>query len=200
MTIPLRCPACGAPLPAIYTMELNCRACHAVLGITLLAAPAELPRVVIRLLSPGQSIIQTIMAVHDLTGCGHRAAKELAEGPMPVDLRIADPTLDLAAALHRFDAAGARYELLVAPPPPAAPRETATLDPPPPPRGQVLLVYPGPHKINVIKALREVSGLGLADAKDIVDRAPAPFPVKPGVTTAELVALFTRVGARIRVD
>ena len=38
----------------------------------------------------------------------------------------------------------------------------------------VILTAAGPHKINVIKAVREVTSLGLKEAKDLVDSAPKP--------------------------
>lgn len=47
----------------------------------------------------------------------------------------------------------------------------------------VILASAGGQKINVIKAVREVTGLGLKEAKDLVDGAPKP--VKEGVERAE---------------
>ena len=47
----------------------------------------------------------------------------------------------------------------------------------------VILVAAGSNKINVIKAVREVTNLGLKEAKDLVDGAPKP--VKEGVSKAE---------------
>ena len=41
----------------------------------------------------------------------------------------------------------------------------------------------GPNKINVIKVVREITGLGLKEAKDLVEAAPKP--VKEGVSKAE---------------
>jgi large subunit ribosomal protein L7/L12 len=41
----------------------------------------------------------------------------------------------------------------------------------------------GPNKINVIKAVREITGLGLKEAKDLVEAAPKPL--KEGVSKAE---------------
>jgi large subunit ribosomal protein L7/L12 len=46
-----------------------------------------------------------------------------------------------------------------------------------------VLTGPGPAKIAVIKVVRAVTGLGLKEAKDLVDSAPAP--VKEGVTQEE---------------
>ena len=47
----------------------------------------------------------------------------------------------------------------------------------------VVLVAAGSSKIGVIKVVREITGLGLKDAKGLVDGAPAP--VKEGVDKAE---------------
>src|SRR3990170_1806969 len=47
----------------------------------------------------------------------------------------------------------------------------------------VVLAATGENKVNVIKAVREVTSLGLKEAKDLVDGAPKP--VKEGVTKAE---------------
>lgn len=47
----------------------------------------------------------------------------------------------------------------------------------------VVLAGAGEKKVNVIKAVREITGLGLKEAKDLVDGAPSP--VKEGVSKAE---------------
>lgn len=47
----------------------------------------------------------------------------------------------------------------------------------------VVLTSPGDAKINVIKAVREITGLGLKEAKDLVDSAPKP--VREGVSKAD---------------
>ena len=64
----------------------------------------------------------------------------------------------------------------------------------------VVLTAAGPNKITVIKAVREVTSLGLKEAKDLVDGAPKP--VKEGVSKDEAEALkkkFTDVGASVEV-
>jgi large subunit ribosomal protein L7/L12 len=50
----------------------------------------------------------------------------------------------------------------------------------------VILKEIGPNKINVIKAVRELTNLGLKEAKDLVEAAPKP--VKEGVSKAEAEA------------
>ena len=47
----------------------------------------------------------------------------------------------------------------------------------------VMLTEIGANKVSVIKAVREITGLGLKEAKDLVDGAPKP--VKEGVSKAE---------------
>jgi large subunit ribosomal protein L7/L12 len=64
----------------------------------------------------------------------------------------------------------------------------------------VILVAPGANKINVIKAVREVTSLGLKEAKDLVDGAPKP--IKEGVNKDEAESIkkkFTDAGATIEV-
>ena len=64
----------------------------------------------------------------------------------------------------------------------------------------VVLTAVGANKINVIKAVREVTSLGLKEAKDLVDGAPKP--IKEGVNKEEAVAIkkkFTEAGATVEV-
>ena len=55
----------------------------------------------------------------------------------------------------------------------------------------VVLTEVGDKKINVIKAVREVTSLGLKEAKDLVDGAPKP--VKEGVTKAEAESIAKKL-------
>jgi large subunit ribosomal protein L7/L12 len=64
----------------------------------------------------------------------------------------------------------------------------------------VILAAAGPNKINVIKAVREVTSLGLKEAKDLVDGAPKP--IKEGVNKDEAETIrkkFTDAGATVEV-
>ncbi len=64
----------------------------------------------------------------------------------------------------------------------------------------VILTAAGANKINVIKAVREVTSLGLKEAKDLVDGAPKP--IKEGVTKEEAETIkkkFTDAGATVEV-
>ena len=64
----------------------------------------------------------------------------------------------------------------------------------------VVLTAAGANKINVIKAVREVTSLGLKEAKDLVDGAPKP--IKEGVSKDEAETIrkkFTDAGASVEV-
>ena len=64
----------------------------------------------------------------------------------------------------------------------------------------VVLTDVGGNKINVIKAVREVTSLGLKEAKDLVDGAPKP--IKEGVNKEEAETIrkkFTDAGATVEV-
>ncbi|MGD0697876.1 MAG: 50S ribosomal protein L7/L12 [Terriglobia bacterium] len=64
----------------------------------------------------------------------------------------------------------------------------------------VILTAIGGNKISVIKAVREVTSLGLKEAKDLVDGAPKP--IKEGVNKEEAEAIkkkFTEAGATVEV-
>jgi large subunit ribosomal protein L7/L12 len=64
----------------------------------------------------------------------------------------------------------------------------------------VILMAAGANKINVIKAVREVTNLGLKEAKDLVDGAPKP--IKEGVNKDEAETIkkkFVDVGATVEV-
>jgi len=64
----------------------------------------------------------------------------------------------------------------------------------------VILTNAGANKVNVIKAVREVTTLGLKEAKDLVDGAPKP--VKEGVSKADAEAILkklTEAGAQAEI-
>ena len=65
---------------------------------------------------------------------------------------------------------------------------------------EVVLKEVGDNKINVIKVVREVTSLGLKEAKDLVDGAPKT--IKEGVTKDDAEAMkkkFEAVGAKVEV-
>ena len=75
----------------------------------------------------------------------------------------------------------------------AAPKEEKT-------EVTVMLNAAGDNKVNVIKAVREVTSLGLKEAKDLVDGAPKP--VKEGIAKADAEAILkklTDAGAKAEI-
>jgi large subunit ribosomal protein L7/L12 len=65
----------------------------------------------------------------------------------------------------------------------------------------VTLTEVGGNKINVIKVVREVTSLGLKEAKDLVESAPKP--IKEGVPKDEAAAIqkkFEEVGAKVSIS
>lgn len=64
----------------------------------------------------------------------------------------------------------------------------------------VILTAVGDKKVNVIKVVREITALGLKEAKDLVDSAPKPVKEKISKDEAEAIkAKLTEVGATVEV-
>ena len=64
----------------------------------------------------------------------------------------------------------------------------------------VVLKAAGPNKLNVVKVVKDLTGLGLKEAKDLVDGAPKP--IKEGVdkaTADELAAKLKEAGAEVEI-
>jgi large subunit ribosomal protein L7/L12 len=64
----------------------------------------------------------------------------------------------------------------------------------------VILKSAGASKLTVVKVVKELTGLGLKEAKDLVDSAPKPL--KEGVTKAEadeIAAKLTEAGAEVEI-
>jgi large subunit ribosomal protein L7/L12 len=64
----------------------------------------------------------------------------------------------------------------------------------------VILADAGAEKIKVIKAVREITGLGLKEAKDVVDAAPGP--IKQGVARDEadkIKAAIEEAGGKVEI-
>jgi large subunit ribosomal protein L7/L12 len=65
----------------------------------------------------------------------------------------------------------------------------------------VILKSGGANKLNVVKIVKDLTGLGLKEAKDLVDQAPKP--VKEGVSKADadaLVAKLKEAGADVEIQ
>lgn len=106
--------------------------------------------------------------------------------------------LDLAelvtALQEKFGVSAAPVAAAAGPAAAAAPVEEA------PTSFNVILMEAGAQKIQVIKAVREVTTLGLKEAKDLVDSAPSP--VKEGVNKDDAEALKKKLeesGAKVEI-
>lgn len=76
---------------------------------------------------------------------------------------------------------------------PAAPVEEQT-------EFDAVLTEVGPNKINVIKVVREITGLGLKEAKAVVDEAPKPIKEAVSKEEAETIAKkMEEVGAKVTI-
>lgn len=65
----------------------------------------------------------------------------------------------------------------------------------------VILKSPGANKLSIVKLVKELTGLGLKEAKELVDTAPKP--VKEGVdkaTSEEIKTKLTEAGAEVEVQ
>jgi large subunit ribosomal protein L7/L12 len=65
----------------------------------------------------------------------------------------------------------------------------------------VILKSGGPNKLNVVKIVKDLTGLGLKEAKDLVDGAPKP--IKEGVSKADaegVVAKLKEAGADVEIQ
>ncbi len=65
----------------------------------------------------------------------------------------------------------------------------------------VILKSGGPNKLNVVKIVKDLTGLGLKEAKDLVDGAPKP--IKEGVSKADAEGIVTKLkeaGADVEIQ
>jgi large subunit ribosomal protein L7/L12 len=65
----------------------------------------------------------------------------------------------------------------------------------------VILKAAGANKLNVVKIVKDLTGLGLKEAKDLVDGAPKP--IKEGVNKADAEAMVTKLkeaGAEVEIQ
>ena len=125
------------------------------------------------------SKVQSI--IEEIKGLSLLEASELVKG-----LEEAFGVSAAAAAVAAAPAAGGGAA-------PAAPAEEKT-------EFDVVLTAIGGNKIGVIKAVREVTSLGLKEAKDLVESAPKP--IKEGINKDEAEAIkkkFTEAGATVEI-
>src|SRR5499425_3108206 len=127
------------------------------------------------------SKVQSI--IDEIKGLSLLEASELVKG-----LESAFGVSAAAAAVAAAPAAGGGAAAA------AAPAEEKT-------EFNVILTAIGGNKIGVIKAVREITSLGLKEAKDLVESAPKP--IKEGVNKDEAAAIkkkFDEVGAKVTVS
>jgi uncharacterized protein (TIGR02996 family) len=132
---------------------------------------------------PAQKKILVIKLIRELTGLGLKEAKDLSETPLPVVLRSDMVWEDALLWQGRFGqvaevvvrtAGGAIVPAAPASVPDKAASAGGAFD-------LLLVSYPMPRKIEVIKAIRELTGLGLKEAKDLSE-APRPLRLLAGVS------------------
>lgn len=64
----------------------------------------------------------------------------------------------------------------------------------------VILTSAGASKLNVVKVVKDITGLGLKEAKELVDNAPKPIKEKTSKEDAEAIkAKLTEAGAEVEV-
>lgn len=148
------------------------------------AAPRALGVVPVRLEGAGKNKIAVIKAVREATGLGLKESKDLVEAA-PTVVRVATEA-DAHALVAALRAAGAAASMDGggAAPPVAAPEGQAW----------VALRACGPNKILVVKAIREATGLGLAESKALADQPSRIGPLSQERALTLLIAL-TEAGA-----
>jgi len=107
----------------------------------------------VALVRVGENRLEVIKVVRQLTNLGLKEAKDLVDGAPSVILHSVGEA-EARAATIKLEDAGARVEVWEA-------------------RFNVVLVEVGGKKIQVIKVVRQLTNLGLKEAKDLVDGAPS---------------------------
>lgn len=159
-------------------------------GTSAMEAPISLT-----LLDPGSSIIMVIKNLREATGLGLAEAKRLVDqAPSVVTAlspahatRLRKALLELGA---KIDSGPASTDV-----PQTEWREEFA-----PGRHRVMLQVLGPNKIMAIKIVREATGLGLAEAKHLVESAPILIKEAGTAEAHQLVRDLMGIGARATVE
>jgi large subunit ribosomal protein L7/L12 len=117
--------------------------------------------------------------------------KSLAEQLVNLTVKDVQELADVLKAEYGIEPAAAAV-VAVAGPGAAAAEEKTAFD--------VVLENAGPSKLNVVKAVKDLTGLGLKEAKELVDGAPKA--IKEGVdkaTAEDLKAKLTEAGAEVEL-
>lgn len=118
--------------------------------------------------------------------------KVLAEQLVALTVKEVQELADVLKSEYGIEPAAAAVVVAAGGDGPAAVEEKTSFD--------VILTSAGASKLNVVKIVKELTGLGLKEAKDLVDGAPKP--VKEGISKAEaddLVAKLKDAGAEVEV-
>jgi len=118
--------------------------------------------------------------------------KALAESLVNLTVKEVQELADVLKADYGIEPAAAAVVVAAAGDGAAAAEEKTSFD--------VILKSGGPSKLNVVKIVKELTGLGLKEAKELVDGAPKA--VKEGISKAEaedLKAKLTEAGAEVEI-
>ena len=118
--------------------------------------------------------------------------KALAEQLVGLTVKEVQELADVLKADYGIEPAAAAVVVAAGGDAPAAAAEKTAFD--------VVLISGGASKLNVVKIVKELTGLGLKEAKDLVDGAPKP--IKEGISKAEadeLVAKLKDAGAEVEI-
>ncbi len=118
--------------------------------------------------------------------------KNLAEQLVGLTVKEVQELADFLKSEYGIEPAAATVVAGPAAAGPAAAEEKTTFD--------VILKAAGASKLNVVKIVKDLTGLGLKEAKDLVDGAPKP--IKEGVdkaTADELAAKLKEAGADVEI-
>jgi large subunit ribosomal protein L7/L12 len=154
----------------------------------------ELPEVAlaVRVESAGPRKINVIKVVREALGLGLRDAKERVD-QAPFEVPMGEDRSAAEALADRLREAGADAVVVGG-------RDEGT-EPTSGLSGAVVLERVGPRKINVIMVVREVLGLGLAETKALVERAPVVLRERCGAEEArDLARRLEAAGARVSLD
>lgn len=118
--------------------------------------------------------------------------KNLAESLVNLTVKEVQELADFLKSEYGIEPAAAAVQVVAGDGGGAAAAEKSTFD--------VILKNAGASKLNVVKVVKDLTGLGLKEAKELVDGAPKP--VKEGVdkaTAEDLKARLTEAGAEVEL-
>lgn len=117
------------------------------------------------LVKAGAAKLQVVKAVKETCGMGLKEAKDLVDGA-PSILRRNIPLVQAGILKEQISSAGATVEIMSSGQPKSMTKENSE------DFYDVVLVNAGAAKLQAVKAVKETCGLGLKEAKDLVDGAP----------------------------